>query len=148
VVLVAAQASLTGLPESYHPRMPDPIATALIAGLSAVVGGLIATIGKPWGQDWVARQAEERASKRERAVEYKVRLERIIQLLGIISVEGPHSTSAEQQERELPASAYAVGDPTLIDAVERMWSNPRSSRAWGTAHYDASKRVGDLINRR
>jgi hypothetical protein len=58
--------------------MPDPVVTALIAGVSAIIGGLIAAVGRPWGQDWVARQAEERAAKRARQGEDRRRLERVV----------------------------------------------------------------------
>jgi hypothetical protein len=128
--------------------MPDPIVTALIAGVGAVGGGLMTALGKPWGENWVARQAEERATKRERANEYKVRLERVLQLLGMAAVEGPRPASVWRQEKELPASAYAVNDPELLEAVDRMSNSPHFSPAWNAAHKDASRRVGQLLSSR
>ncbi len=126
--------------------MPDPIATALIAGLSAVVGGLIAAIGKPWGQDWVARQAEKRAAQRAREAEYRVRLERVLQLLGIVSVEGWPTPEHEREGHELPAAAYAVNDQLLIDAVTRMSGFSRTSTEWAAARNAANRRVGELLS--
>ena len=127
--------------------MPDPVATALIAATSAIIGGLIAAIGRPWGQDWVARRAEVRAAARANELEDRRRLERVVQLLGMISVEGPHTGDAERQERELPAAVYTVKDPALIDAMERMQRSARVSREWAAAWSDASKRVGQLLSR-
>ena len=128
--------------------MPEPVLTAVIAAGSAVIGGLIATIGRPWGQDWVARQAEGRAAKRAREAEKLRRLERVLQLIGITSVEGPHTATAEREERELPATAYAINDPTLIDAVNGMSTSHRGTSEWVAARDDASKRVGELISTR
>ena len=128
--------------------MPDPIVTALIAGVSAIIGGFIAAIGRPWGQDWVARGAEERAAKRASEADYKMRVERVGQLLAAASVEGPHTATAEREWRELPTAASAVNDQALTNAVDQMWASPRSSPAWGAAQVEASKRVGQLLSSR
>lgn len=128
--------------------MPDPIVTALIALVGGIAGGLITTFGKPWGQDWVASRAEERAEKRAHDAEARRRLERVVQFLGSISVEGPHTATAEREERELPATAHMVNDPALMDAVDRMWKSSRSSAEWSAAWLDASQRAGQLLSTR
>jgi hypothetical protein len=46
--------------------LPEPIILGLIAAGSAIVGGVITAIARPWGQDCVNRKAEERAEVRRR----------------------------------------------------------------------------------
>ena len=128
--------------------MPDPVVIALIAGVSAIIGGVIGGLLRPWGEDWVARRAEERAAARARAAEERRRLERVVQLLGMISVEGPHTSTAEQQEREFPAAVYTVNDPQLSDAMEHMERSSRSTQEWATGRSDVNKRVGELLSNR
>jgi len=128
--------------------MPDPVVTALIAGISAIIGGLIAAVSRSGGEDWVADRAEKRAEARARAVEERRRLERVVQILAMISTEGPHTSTAQQQEREFPAAVYTVNDPQLIDAMERMERSPRRSQEWDSARNDAKKRVGALLSNR
>jgi hypothetical protein len=129
--------------------MPDPIATAVIAGVSAVIGGVIAAIARPWGQDWVARHAEDRAAVRDHEKEGKARIEHVREALAGMSPGGAFTNTQENLERDLIAAVHAVGDSELTQTVERLQqmtqTGMRGSEPWLDAHAKASRRVGELV---
>ena len=90
-----------------------------IAGLSAVVGGLIAAIGKPWGQDWVAHQARTRRAKSTRG-----RIQGASRTCAATPRNSLGRRMAHAGTRARRARAtrggFAVNDQLLIDAVTRM----------------------------
>jgi hypothetical protein len=138
--------------------MPDPIVTGFIAAASAIIGGLIAAVARPWGQDYINRKADERAAARrkeeqEAAQAVARKAEKRDRLLGIetalagVSGSGivPTSTSAMASYRGLRSVAADVGDPALIDAIGRINSTGYGSAEWLAAKGDASHRTGELL---
>lgn len=113
--------------------MPEPIVTAVIAAASGIVGGIIAAIARPWGQDYVNRKAEERAQRRHAAVQRVRRLERVVALLAMSGKEGPTVFAPSRGSRELPGAVAAVGDADLTSAYQR------------DARAEASARAGTLL---
>jgi hypothetical protein len=122
--------------------MPEPIAIALIALVSAVIGGLL----RPWGQDWVNRNGEARAEKLAGEAERKARIERVSQILRSATAFGPSTHTEELAWGELQTAASAVSDPALSNAVETLLAVNRSDPAWSSALLEAKKRVGQLLS--
>lgn len=124
--------------------MPD-LQTVLVAGASAIIGGLITAVARPWGQDYVNRKAEERAAARALASRRIQGIERVIEILAMSGVEGPATYSAEVGARELPAAIAAVGDAALSEAFGRMQAQRRGSAERARARHEASERAGALL---
>lgn len=125
--------------------MPEPVGIALIAAIGGIIGGVIAAFARPWGQDYVNRMADERATRRARVEQRIHRIERVIEILAMSGLEGSSTYSAEKGSRELPAATAAVGDSALSEFVGRMNSAGRRSIEGNSARTDAATRAGELL---
>jgi len=125
--------------------MTDPILVALIAGVSAIIGGVIAALARPLGEDWVARRAEKRAAPGALREQRKARIERVGRILAGVSVEGPNSATAQREWGELPTAVQAVNDPVLTRAIQVMLTTDRYQPAWSAALGEAKSKVGELL---
>jgi len=118
----------------------EPIAAAAIAAISAIVGGIIGGLLRPWGQDWVARRAEEREGERARHQRRTMQLDRA----GDMLLAAPSDGGARQA---LPTVLGEIGDGVLTELVEQMLSSGEDRTRFFTLRTQAQRRVGELLGR-
>jgi len=126
--------------------MPEAVVTALIGAIGGFVGGIVVAFLKPVMDDWRAKQAEARATSREKIAIRRSRIERVGTLLAATSPEGDYTASTEAGYHELRTAAAAIDDAPLTEHIGRMHSSPRGSSDWNAAFGDARHRTGELLS--
>jgi hypothetical protein len=127
-------------------HLMDPT-TALIAGVSAIVGGIIGGLLRPWGEDYINRKAEDRANLKSKAEQHvaaeRLRVERRLQTLDDTwraIADAPRSPGTREV---LPRFSASVGDSALDEHMGRMVTG-ETPEARASAQADALRRVGEL----
>jgi Tfp pilus assembly protein PilE len=153
--------------------LPEPVVLILISTIGGIVGGVIAAIARPWGQDYVNRKADERARatrlededrteqrrqaeaaerraeaterrEAERRAERTQRLRELQEALAGVAGSS-HTSASEGRYQASRATAAAIGDPALSESIGRMFASHGIGYAdWNDALGDAVHRIGEL----
>lgn len=125
----------------------EAVAVALIAGVSAIIGGIIGGLLRPWGQDYVNRKADERGQARASAeldeAARRVRNERRLKTLDDAwraIADAPRSPSTREA---MPRFSASVGDTALDGHIGLMLAG-ETPEIRASAQSSALQRVGEL----
>jgi len=129
----------------------DELLVAVVAGVSAVIGGIIGTVGAPLGKNWVARKESERIEAQETKRRDQERSDRahaareasIRRTLDAMVVAG--------ENYEIAWTGYAhspQGRPEVIRSTNAAWSASRELPSTIQAVVDQWKATFDAADMR